>query len=62
MVAIKGMEMPENCGDCDFEAYPRGAHYCQLVMRVIESLGRPNWCPLVEIRNVHENPEDGYKE
>lgn len=46
-VLIKGMEMPENCCDCDFESYPRANHYCQLVMRGIESLDRPEWCPLV---------------
>lgn len=51
-VLIKDMEMPKNCSDCDFESYPRGAHYCQFKMRVIESLERPDWCPLEEAEPV----------
>lgn len=56
-VLIKDMEMPKNCSDCDFESYPRGAHYCQFKMRVIESLERPDWCPLEEAEPVkHGKP------
>ena len=61
-VIVKGMDMPKNCCDCDFEAYPRGVHYCQLVMRAIESLDRPDWCPLEEAEPIHRNPEDAYRE
>ena len=52
-VLIKDMEMPKNCSDCDFESYPRGAHYCQFKMRVIDSLERPDWCPLEEAEPKH---------
>lgn len=44
-VLIKGMEMPKHCNECRFECRA----YCFLADTVIESNGRPDWCPLVEV-------------
>jgi len=60
MVAIN-MEMPNNCVECEFEHFNR----CQLAGRAsarVESLDRPDWCPLVEVEPTHTNPEDSYRE
>ena len=46
MIAIKDMSMPRNCYECWFE----DANRCYLnILQHIESLDRPEWCPLVEI-------------
>lgn len=46
MTAIKDMPMPRNCYECWFE----DANRCYLnILQRIESLDRPEWCPLVEI-------------
>ena len=60
MIAIKGMEMPVDCFHCCFEV--NNHCHVDVDIRRVEPIGRPDWCPLVEIENVHENPEDGYKE
>ena len=46
MIAIKDMPMPKNCYECWFE----DANQCYLnILQHIESLDRPEWCPLVEV-------------
>ena len=59
-VIIKGMDMPKNCCDCVFEE--KG--WCCAVdgIRRVESIDRPDWCPLEEAEPVHRNPEDAYRE
>lgn len=54
MVAIKDMEMPKYCNDCDFVVDSMG--YCERANEQIpnydfysETNERPNFCPLVEI-------------
>ena len=52
MIAIKDMPMPRNCYECWFE----DANRCYLYfLQRLESLDRPEWCPLVEIAE----PEHG---
>ena len=64
MIAIKGMEMPERCFNCPL----RQDRYDDIMCRVnnlwndSELRERPKNCPLIEIADVHQNPEDGYKE
>lgn len=45
-VLIKGMEMPEKCYDCPFDilnkCFATSREDCK-----VESLDRPEWCPLV---------------
>lgn len=71
MIAIKGMEMPDSCEECLFSFYDERISdeeerwVCELnpTKRLFDpEIKRQDWCPLVEIGNVHENPEDGYKE
>ncbi len=54
MIAIKGMEMPKSCADCE-----RGS-ICGYGL----GYGRPDDCPLVEIvtcKNcIHRDPEDKF--
>ena len=45
-VLIKGMEMPENCIDCYVENY----NVCMVTGKIVNSIGRPDWCPLVEVQ------------
>lgn len=54
MVAIKDMEMPKYCNDCDFVADSLG--YCERATEHIPNYDffsdtneKPNWCPLTEI-------------
>ena len=44
-ILIKGMEMPENCIDCFAETY----NECMATGKMVNSIGRPDWCPLVEV-------------
>ena len=49
-VIIKGMDMPKKCYDCVFEE--KG--WCCAVngIRRVESIDRPDWCPLEEAEPV----------
>ena len=51
-VLVKGMKMPENCYDCGFEHQS----YCFLIDESVESLDRPEHCPLVEIPKPQNRP------
>lgn len=44
-VLMKGMEMPKDCIDCFAETY----NECMATGKIVNSIGRPDWCPLVEI-------------
>ena len=51
-VLIKGMKMPQHCYECDFEHYNR----CEISRKAsarVESIDRPEWCPLVEVPTPH---------
>ena len=51
-VLIKGMKMPKNCGECNFDS-PSG--YCRAMPHDFsgttnwECEGKPSWCPLIEL-------------
>ena len=61
-VYIKGMVMPKECRDCQMMAYyvNTGKTWCTPVNRILADKyktisfdGRPNWCPLVEVKEPH---------
>jgi hypothetical protein len=65
-VYVKGMEMPHDCGDCDFLSgliCHDNEYYCYApafeknysinVTDNVENWSRPDWCPLVEIPIPH---------
>ena len=50
-VYIKGMEMPTNCAQC--ACCDDDARYCHAAHKYIPMIGRPNFCPLVEVKEPH---------
>jgi len=61
-VLVKGMEMPENCRDCEFWCMYRNSHrmYCKSINRQLEAdeeneIGKKRLsdCPLIEVPVPH---------
>ena len=56
-ILIKGMKMPENCGECIWiqRGYP---DWCDLPMGkdLYNDKKRPDWCPLVEVPKPQNRP------
>lgn len=57
-VLIKGMEMPLRCFECPC-CHTIGYFECVLMHKDLRrehgiNIGRPDWCPLVEIKVPHE--------
>lgn len=50
-VLVKGMEMPKNCVDCPLEHWGE----CYIENRPVESIDRPEWCPLEEVKEIEED-------
>lgn len=50
-VLIKGMDMPINCRSCPCS--DDESRYCKAVNEYIPMLGKPCFCPLVEIMTPH---------
>ena len=48
---IKGMEMPTNCQHCPCE--DDDSRYCKAANEYIPMLGKPKFCPLVEVPTPH---------
>lgn len=55
-VILKGMEMPDECMNCEFGVYGFNFSHCELKdhgriisQKCIDNGTRPDWCPLVEI-------------
>ena len=47
-ILIKGMEMPQNCEECDVKVV------CKNYWKIIrEQHTRPSWCPLVHLPTPH---------
>lgn len=46
-ILIKGMEMPTNCSQ--YPCSDDDSRYCRAANKYIPMLGRPSWCPLVEV-------------
>lgn len=52
MIAIKGMEMPEECGECIlsiWDDYEPAGFYCPLIGDSVWINGRDEDCPLIEV-------------
>lgn len=50
MIAIKDMEMPQCCDDCDFVYYDSVfGRVCPATMRFVEDHIKPKDCPLIEV-------------
>jgi hypothetical protein len=65
-VYVKGMEMPHDCGDCDFLSgliCPDNVYHCYApvdnknysidVTEYVENWLKPLWCPLVKVPTPH---------
>ena len=50
-VIVKGMKMPTNCAHCICAS--EDARYCAAANEYIPMLGKPKWCPLVEVPTPH---------
>ena len=50
-VLIKGMKMPENCAKCI--CADDNARFCTVAHEYIPMLGKPAFCPLVELPEKH---------
>ena len=50
-ILIKGMEMPEKCGEClfGFIGVCSKLTECQLTDDIVDEESKPGWCPLVKI-------------
>lgn len=49
-ILIKGMEMPEHCGDCRFAV----DGWCYVIPETnrqpkLDYIARPDWCPIIEV-------------
>ena len=54
-VLVKGMSIPDNCESCRFETgfgfcLAKSDNFCGYT----NDRKRPDWCPLVEVREPHE--------
>ena len=64
-VLIKGMEMPQRCGQCKLY-HAEHPMYCMAVegYRTVGApygMPRPDWCPLVEVKKPHGRLIDAYE-
>lgn len=50
-VIVKGMEMPSGCQSCDFS--DDETRFCKAAKEYIPMLGKPEFCPLVELPDKH---------
>ena len=56
-VIVKGMEMPSGCQSCDFS--DDETRFCKAAKEYIPMLGKPEFCPLVELPEKHGRLIDG---
>lgn len=52
MSILIDMEMPQDCEHCCLSGDDRD--FCNVAWRLIESSGRPDWCPLHEATEKEE--------
>lgn len=45
------IKMPKNCGSCPFLFYAKN---CALTIKQVDTQGKPDWCPLIEIDEDEE--------
>ena len=50
-IVVKGMKMPTNCAHCICAS--EDSRYCAAANEYIPMLGKPKWCPLVEVPTPH---------
>lgn len=50
-IIIRGMKMPRNCTRCPCS--DEEARFCWAKAEYIPMLGKPDWCPLVELPKKH---------
>lgn len=50
-VIVKNMEMPSGCQSCDFS--DDETRFCKAAKEYIPMLGKPEFCPLVELLDKH---------
>lgn len=50
-ILIKGMKMSNNCQSCPFS--DDECRYCKAANKYIPMLGKPKFCPLVEVPTPH---------
>jgi len=60
MIAIKNMKMPRHCLECELKtAVDYGMPICPFFNMIRKRISiepyRPDWCPLVEIKNDETN-------
>ena len=48
-VLVKGIDMPINCQACAFDS--EDGRFCKAAKEYIPMLGKPQFCPLVEVRH-----------
>jgi len=60
-VYIKGMKMPKNCEQCPCSDLYGCAVLSQIMATKEMKSGRPDWCPLVEIKEPHGDLIDSDK-
>ena len=66
-IYVKGMKMPNSCGDCLMKVqYVSGITWCEPMVKILATdhkpvccYGRPDFCPLVEIPEPHGRLIDG---
>ena len=54
---IKGMEMPQNCSNCNWSRYSFPNAWCSMTHHKVDievaKNGRPDDCPLIEVSEPH---------
>ena len=57
MIAIKGMEMPNSCSECNLTTRKTWTYVCSIKPKDIDCDGtkRPKNCPLIEIYDIISN-------
>ena len=59
-ILIKGIDMPKNCGSCDYLRDDLESSYCYLMDKDIsDGTIRAEFCPLIEIPTPHGRLIDG---
>lgn len=57
MIAIKGMEMPNSCNECNLTTRKTWTYACSINLKDVDCNGtkRPKDCPLIEISDIMSN-------
>jgi hypothetical protein len=58
-VIVKGMEMPNHCGECRFVSHDWCYGVCEEAGAFLNFKVRPDWCPLCPLPEKHGRLIDG---